>query len=115
MTSLVNDDNRLDFRVPVDIVLNKYVNGRPYLCRATNISRCGVLLHRVFEPSHETTNVGLQFQLPGSDRVITCAARVVHQEGSRGGYGVRFTHLAPEHQTMIDSFILDNLDWPELI
>ena len=39
-------DLRQDVRVSIDILLNKYVKGRPYLCRATNLSRHGLLVHR---------------------------------------------------------------------
>jgi hypothetical protein len=113
MQPIANDDQRIDFRIPVDLLLNKYINGRPYLARASNISRRGLLLHRVLEPgAQQDRTVGLQFVLPGSDRVITCAGRVVYKHSSMAAHGVEFTHVDPEHQQLIDDFILDNLDWP---
>lgn len=108
-------DKRVDFRIPVDFLLNKYIKGRPYLTRATNMSRCGVLLHRVFEPEHADTNIGLQFQLPGTDRVITCAGRVLYDHEDVEANGVMFTNVAPEHQALIDEFILKHLDWVSLL
>lgn len=92
-------------RVPVDIILNKYIKGRPYLCRATNLGRGGLLVHRVREPSSEETRVGLQFQLPGDDRVITCAGEIVHEHAWADASGVRFTCLSPEHQALIDAYL----------
>ena len=113
MITSTEDDRRIDFRIPVDFVLNKYVKGRPYLCRATNLSRCGLLVHRVFEPHHDEGHVGLQFQLPGTDRVITCAGKVVHQKD--GVDGVVFTSVDPDHQSMLDDYVLHNLDWSSML
>jgi hypothetical protein len=114
MNSTSLDDRRIDFRIPVDLVLNKYIGGRPYLCRASNISRCGLLLHRVFEPENECSRIGLQFQLPGSDRVITCAGRVAFELPNGRGTGIELTNVDPEHQSLIDDYILTNLDWASL-
>lgn len=114
MHSSMVDDRRIDFRVPVDLVLNKYIGGRPYLCRATNLSRCGLLLHRVFEPKNDTARIGLQFQLPGCDRVITCAGRVAFQLPNGQGTGIELTNVDPEHQSLIDDFVLTSLDWASI-
>lgn len=106
------DDQRIDFRVPVDLLLNKYVRGRPYVAKATNISRRGLLVHRLFEPENTERTVGLQFILPGTDRVITCAGRVVYDHEWLDAHGVHFTHIAPEHQALLDEYLLRNLQWP---
>jgi c-di-GMP-binding flagellar brake protein YcgR len=98
-------EHRIGHRVSVDILLNKYVKGRPYLCRATNVSRHGLLVHRIREPENDESYVGLQFQLPGDDRVITCAGQIVHEHNWVDACGVRFTAVAPEHQDIIDSFL----------
>lgn len=110
-----SSDKRIDFRIPVDFLLNKYIKGRPYLARASNLSRCGVLLHRVFEPAHDDPHVGLQFQLPGTDRVITCAGRLLYDHDDIEANGVLFTNVAPEHQALIDEYILKHLDWASLL
>ena len=92
-------------RVPVDIILNKYVGGRPYLCRASNIGPGGLLVHRVREPASQETRVGLQFQLPGDDRVITCAGQIVHEHNWIDASGIRITSISAEHQALLDSFV----------
>ena len=107
-------DHRYDRRVPIDILLNKYVKGRPYLCRATNISRRGLLVHRIHEPQLPETHIGLQFQLPGDDRVITCAGQITYEHSWLTASGIRFTSVAPEHQQLIDSFIMSQLRWDAL-
>jgi hypothetical protein len=102
-------DHRVDARVPIDIILNKYIKGRPYLCRASNLSRRGLLVHRVNEPRARELEVGLQFQLPSSERVITCAGKIVFEHGWLAASGVKITAIAPEHQELIDAFILEQL------
>ncbi len=111
----VSDDRRMDFRVPVDFILNKYVHGRPYLSRATNLSRTGLLVHRVFEPEHRESWVGLQFQLPGCDRVITCAGKILYHHEWLPANGVEITSISDDHQAMIDQYILQHLNWPSLV
>ncbi len=102
-------DLRQEARVSIDILLNKYIKGRPYLCRASNLSRHGLLVHRVHEPLTRERNVGLQFQLPDDERVITCAGEVVYEHDWLSANGIRITAIAPEHQALIDAFLDRNL------
>jgi c-di-GMP-binding flagellar brake protein YcgR len=104
-------DQRLDFRAPLDILLNKYVGGIPHVCRATDISRGGMLIHRLLEPEMAGHDVGLQFQLPGQDRIITAAGRVVYQHPQLPAMGVQFTNLSERHRRMIERYVLDQIDW----
>jgi hypothetical protein len=103
-------DKRKNARVPLDIYLNKYMGGVPYMARAADISQEGVSLARLLEPEHDTRRVGLQFQLPGSEEVIYAEGEVVrewveanprHHERS----GVRFTLLTERHRRMIDDYV----------
>src|SRR5439155_7257716 len=68
--SMFTKDHRGERRMPIDILLNKYIDGEPHTCRAVNISRGGVLLYKVFEPDCEHSEVSLEFQLPGSSRIL---------------------------------------------
>lgn len=98
-------DQRTGDRVRVDFLLNKYVKGRPYVCRASNLSAGGLLVHRIHEPASEEREIGLQFQLPGDERIITCAGRIVHEHDWLDAAGVRFTSVHPEHQQIIDAYL----------
>jgi hypothetical protein len=98
-------ENRHSLRANVDVLLNKYVRGRPYLARATNLGRGGLLVHRIREPRNDERSVGLQFQLPGEDRVITCAGEIVHEHAWADATGIRFTSIAPEHRAAINRFL----------
>jgi hypothetical protein len=104
-------DKRKNTRVPLDIYLNKYMKGVPYLTHAADISQEGVSLSRLIEPSHDARRVGLQFQLPGSEEVIYAEGEVVRewveasprQNNERSG--VRFTLLTERHRRMIDDYV----------
>lgn len=111
MTHIRYDELRTTARVPVDILLNKFIKGRPYLCRATNLSRTGLLVQRIREPWNHENHVGLQFQLPGEDRVITCAGQIIYEHEWMSANGIEITCIAPEHQKLIDQFLIRQLDW----
>lgn len=101
---------RKNARVPLDIYLNKYMGGVPYMARAADISQEGVSLARLLEPEHDARRVGLQFQLPGSEEVIYAEGEVVRGwvEASPGRderSGVRFTLLTQRHRRLIDDYV----------
>ena len=105
-------DKRRQKRVPLDIYLNKYMGGVPYMARTADISPEGMRLARLIEPEHRGRRVGLQFQLPGSDEVIYAEGEVVREwveardgAGAESGSGVRFTLLTERHRRLIDAFV----------
>lgn len=97
-------EQRRDARKPIDIVLNKYIEGEPHLCCAVNISRGGMLLRRVFEPDRQHHRVVLEFQLPGSQRVLRAEGRTLSSAGGRS-CGVRFTRMSPETDQLLQQFL----------
>jgi len=101
-------NKRKSQRVPVDIYLNKFVSGVPYMARAADISAEGVNLAKLIEPQHDKKRIGLQFQLPGSEEVIYAEGEVVREwlDGRRtDGTGIRFTLLTERHRRLIQRFI----------
>ncbi|HME91710.1 MAG TPA: PilZ domain-containing protein [Myxococcaceae bacterium] len=100
-------EKRKTSRAPLDIYLNKYVSGVPYMARTSDISSEGVSLAQLIEPQHQGSKVGLQFQLPGSVELIYAEGEVVREwAGSKAaGSGVRFTLLSARHRRMIDAFV----------
>jgi hypothetical protein len=101
-------DRRLNRRAPLDVLANRFLDGYPYLCRATDISRKGMRLRRFSEPEARTRYVGLQFQLPGSDEIVTASGEVVFREDGDKTVGIRFTHLSPAAAAAIDRFLSRN-------
>ncbi len=103
-------DKRNSKRAPIDIYLNKYMGGVPYMNRASDISPEGLSLAQLIEPQHHARRVGLQFQLPGSEEVIYAEGEVVREwaeldTARRERSGVRFTLLTERHRRMIDDYV----------
>jgi hypothetical protein len=98
-------DRRHAPRASIDVLANRFLDGYPYLCRATDISRGGLRLYRFNEPHTPNRFVGLQFQLPGCDEVLTASGEIVSEDGDSRTVGVRFTHLPPQAAAAIDRFV----------
>jgi hypothetical protein len=103
-------EKRMTPRAHVDIYLNKYVGGIPYMARASDISPQGVRLAHLIEPQHNGKQVGVQFQLPGSTEVIYAEGEIVREwmRVKGQGYGIRFTGLHERHRKLIDAFVASN-------
>jgi hypothetical protein len=85
--------------------MNRYLNGYPYLCRASDLSRTGIRLHPISRGQSATRFVGLQFQLPGSVDVITASGEVVSSSSKDGPVGVRFTRMPAVSAARIGRFL----------
>jgi hypothetical protein len=96
-------------RIPVDILLNKYIDGEPHVCRAVNVSSGGMLLYKVFEPDIAQTDVSLEFQLPGSNRVLRADGVTFAEHRWARAHGVRFTRIDEEDRALIDAFLRGEL------
>src|SRR5882757_4291519 len=106
-------DRRHNRRLPVDLLVNRFLDGYPYLCRVTDISRSGMRVVPLIEPSatgtpHTQRFMGLQFQLPGTDEVLTGSGEEVFAEGERASFGVRFTRLPSTTAAVLDRFMMRN-------
>jgi hypothetical protein len=103
-------DRRYHSRMKLDLLVNRFLNGHPYMCRMTDISRTGARLVPILEPElpHGPRFVGLQFQLPGRDEILTASGEMVSldadTETSRA-VGVRFTNLPPDAAWAIEAFL----------
>jgi hypothetical protein len=96
-------------RIPVDILLNKYIDGEPHVCRAVNVSGGGLLLYKVFEPELEHSEVSLEFQLPGSNRVLRADGVTLAEHPWARAHGVRFTRMAEDDRALLDAFLRGEL------
>ena len=101
----MRNEQRRERRMPIDILLNKYVGGEPHVCRAVNISSGGMLLYKVFEPELEPGEVSLEFQLPGSRRVLRADGVTLAEHPWARAHGVRFTRMAAEDRELLDRFL----------
>jgi PilZ domain len=105
-TTLAQDrdqDRRHDPRAKVDLLINRFLDGHPYMCRMTDISRTGARLVPILEPQRAPRFMGLQFQLPGADAIVTASGEAVTEGAST--VGIRFTNLPPDSAWAIESFL----------
>ena len=107
-------EQRKTRRAALDIYLNKYLAGVPYLAKSSDISPEGMRLERLLEPEQPQRRMGLQFQLPGSEEVIYAEGELVdsyarlQEAGAReadGDHRVRFTLLTDRHRKMIRDYV----------
>jgi hypothetical protein len=96
---------RREKRIPINILLNKYVNGEPHLCRGMNLSRGGMLVYRLFEPDQPQQEVRLEFQLPGSERIINIRGVVLKEHRWARAHGVKFVDMKEEDRASIDRYL----------
>ena len=103
-------NRRTNHRAKVDLLVNRFLDGHPYMCRMTDISATGVRLVPLLEPKGAPRYIGLQFQLPGEDAVLVASGEVINETGADGrpSSGVRFTSLAPECASVIQRFVAAN-------
>jgi hypothetical protein len=99
-------DRRGQRRAKTDLFVNRFLNGHPYLCRMTNISRSGARLVPIIEPrlTPAPSFMGLQFQLPGCPGVVTASGQAVTTYDGRA-VGIRFTRLPAAAASAIDALI----------
>jgi hypothetical protein len=62
------------------------------------------------EPAATTKFMGLQFQLPGSDEIVTASGEAVFASGSRGPVGIRFTRVPRASAEQIGRFVAGRHD-----
>jgi hypothetical protein len=98
-------DLRRERRMPLNILLNKYIDGEPHTCRAVNVSRGGMLLYKVFEPDVPHTEVSLEFQLPGSPRILRADGVTLSEHAWARAHGVRFTRMADEDRELLERYL----------
>ena len=104
--SSTDADRRSQRRAKTDLFVNRFLNGHPYLCRMTNISRSGARLVPINEPrlTPAPAYMGLQFQLPGRPEIVTAFGETATTEGGRS-VGIRFTRLPASAAAAIDDLI----------
>jgi hypothetical protein len=108
--SMFTKDNRGDRRMPIDILLNKYIDGEPHTCRAVNISRGGMLLYKIFEPDCEQQGeVSLEFQLPGSMRILRVDGITLSEHRWARAHGVRFTRMSEDDRELLHQYLRGEL------
>jgi hypothetical protein len=67
-------------RSPARVYFNKYIDGRPHLCEAVELSSTGMLTRRIHEPDAERAAYAIELAggplAAGDERVWLCASPV---------------------------------------
>jgi hypothetical protein len=72
-------ERRRSPRTRARVYFNKYIDGRPHLCEALELSATGMLARRVHEPDDERAAYAVEISepdAPASERVWVCASPV---------------------------------------
>ncbi len=100
-------EKRHNRRVPLDVYLNKFIKGVPFMVRARDISPDGIYLTQLLEPIADDERIGVQFQLPGTKEVIYAEGEIVSdiERGASHGNGIRFTLITDYHRKLIKRYV----------
>jgi hypothetical protein len=106
METTPQTDRRLSRRAKINLLVNRFLNGHPYMCRMTDISRTGARLVAINEPkiSPPPLFMGLQFQLPGRHEVVTASGEAIANHAGQT-VGIRFTNLPAGSASVIEAFM----------
>ncbi|HEX4406003.1 MAG TPA: PilZ domain-containing protein [Polyangia bacterium] len=99
-------DRRGFGRVGTELLVNRFLNGHPYMCLMTDISRTGARLVPLLEPgvAEAPRFMGLQFQLPGQKEVLTASGETMSLESGKS-VGIKFSNLPPQSAWAIEAFL----------
>jgi PilZ domain len=87
----------------MDLYFNKFLQGYPYLCRAVDISRTGILVETFAEPDLATDRFPLELRLPEDTDAVWIWARHVRREGTR--QALEFVSLSKPALRKLDCFL----------
>ena len=90
-------------RAGTNILLNKYIDGFPYACRAIDISTSGILVRRISEPELARETYPLEIGIPGADAPIWVWSRPVWNRGPR--QALRFVAMAAKDREVLRRFV----------
>src|ERR1700759_3481613 len=98
-------NRRQNQRAKVDLLVNRFLDGHPYVCRVTDLSTSGLRLVPLIEPKGTHRFMGLQLQLPGTNVVVSASAEAMNGMDGMTGTGVRFTNLPRESESALREFL----------
>jgi hypothetical protein len=106
----MSHDRRLGNRIPMELLMNEYMNDKPYRALSVNISESGLYVNKVVGSlSRRSRVVGLEFELPGTSEVIWARGEVCYDtiDDCFHGQGIRFTGMPKVHQRLIRDYCIE--------
>ncbi len=96
-------DRRTSTRKPFDVFFNKFLDGHPYLCRAVEISKHGLLCDVFTEPVTRHESFPIELKLPGGKHSLWVWGRRVRTQGKR--LAIKFLALHAEDRVELDRYV----------
>ena len=96
-------DRRRAPRKHIDIFFNKYLEGHPYLCRALDVSKSGLLALTHVEPERQADSFPVEIRLPGQDRSLWLWARTVRRTSKR--QAIEFVGLRNKEKVRLEKYL----------
>ena len=106
----MSHDRRLGNRIPLELLMNEYMQDRPYRALSVNISESGLYVNKVVGSlARRSRVVGLEFELPGTSEVIWARGEVCYDtiDDCFHGQGIRFTGMPKVHQRLIRDYCIE--------
>ena len=106
----MSHDRRLGNRIPLELLMNEYMQDRPYRALSVNISESGLYVNKVVGSLQRRSRVvGLEFELPGTSEVIWARGEVCYDtlDDYFHGQGIRFNGMARAHRKLIRDFCIE--------
>ena len=96
-------ERRHTARRPFDMFFNKFLDGHPYLCRAVDLSRNGILCEVFTEPASPHQSFPIELRLPGDERSLWVWGRKLRALGKREA--IRFIALHADDRIALDRYL----------
>jgi PilZ domain-containing protein len=107
---MISHDRRFGNRIPMELLLNEYVQDKPYRALSVNISESGVYVNKVVGSlARRSRVVGLEFELPGTNELIWARGEVCYDtlDDCFHGQGIRFTGMPRVHHKLIRDYCIE--------
>lgn len=91
-------------RKSIDIFFNKYLEGHPYLCRALDVSKGGLLAQTHIEPDRQADSFPIEIRFPGQERSLWLWGRTVRRRQSL--QAIEFVGLRRREKTHLEKCLM---------
>ena len=93
------------------MLLNQYINDRPFRALTANVSESGVFLNLVKGAPfcRDTRVVALEFKLPGTEETIWARGEICYDQIDQyfHGTGVKFTAMPVRHARLLRDYCVE--------
>lgn len=96
-------ERRHAHRAPVNTLVNKYIDGFPYVCEALDLSAGGMLIRRIWEPERDKDFFPLELALPNARAGMWIWTRTVWTRGET--QALRFVWMDEADRGLLSNYL----------